>query len=181
MKKTVNANIGGFSFVIDEDAFKVLRRYLNEIDVRLEGSESREVLEDIEIRIADIFNENITSRVQVVNLDLVRRTIAIIGNAEEFGEPHRTMHSTAREEIYEQPETPKKLYRSRTQVVLGGVCGGIADYFDVDISIVRVVTFILIFFGGLSLWVYIVLWIVVPKEPIMLNKKNSTNEYNRRR
>lgn len=181
MKKTLNANIGGFSFVVDEDAFKVLRRYLNEIDVRLEGEESKEVLEDIERRIADIFNENITPRVQVVNIDLVRRAIAIIGSAEEFGEPHRSTVNPEYdyEEPQQYPEEPrKKLYRSRKDAVLGGVCAGIANYFGLDITLVRILTFILIFFGGISLWIYIILWIVLPKEPI--RKFNLNNARKRR-
>ncbi len=181
MKKTINANIGGFAFIVDEDAFKVLRRYLNEIDIRLEGEESREVLEDIERRIADIFNENITPRIQVVNIDLVKRAIAIIGNAEEFGEPHG--QATTSECDYEDTqsysqERRKKLYRNRKNAVLGGVCAGIADYFNIDITLVRILTFILIFFGGISLWIYIILWIILPREPI--RKFNLDNARKRR-
>ena len=45
------------------------------------------------------------------------------------------------------------------------MCGGLADFFGVEASMVRLVTLLLIFFGGLSIWVYIILWIVIPEEP----------------
>ena len=48
---------------------------------------------------------------------------------------------------------------------IGGVCGGIAEYFGLDTSTIRIVTLILILFGGLSLWVYILLWIIIPNAP----------------
>lgn len=158
MKKTVSVNLGGSPFIIDEDAFTRLKNYLSEIEIRLDGDDS-EVMEDIEIRIADIFTENTSARTQVVSMTLVNRAISIIGQANEFGEPRRTAHSQC------ENDTPQRLYRSRNEKVLGGVCGGLADYFNIDLTLVRVLTFILIFLGGLSLWVYIILWIAIPLEP----------------
>ncbi len=57
---------------------------------------------------------------------------------------------------------PRKLYRSRTDSVIGGVCGGLAEYFSIDPVIVRVVTAVSIFFGGFGLIAYLILWLVVP-------------------
>ena len=57
-----------------------------------------------------------------------------------------------------------RLYRS-TDRVIAGVCGGIAEYFGLDTSTIRIVTLILILFGGISLWVYILLWIIIPQAP----------------
>ena len=56
MKKTVNVNIGGAPFTVDEDAYGMLKKYLNEIEIRLDGVDDKETMQDIEIRIADIFN-----------------------------------------------------------------------------------------------------------------------------
>ena len=89
MKKTLQVNIGGRPFIIDEDAYLTLRQYLDQVGIRLDGSESSEVMEDIETRIADLFQETLSSRIQVVNLDAVRHAIAILGSAKEFGEPIR--------------------------------------------------------------------------------------------
>lgn len=59
----------------------------------------------------------------------------------------------------------KKLYRSRHDKVISGVCAGIADYAGLDVSLVRIVTFIVVFFGGLSFWLYVLLALIVPLEP----------------
>jgi len=60
----------------------------------------------------------------------------------------------------------KRLYRSRNDVILGGVCGGLAKYFNVDPTIVRFVFILLLFLGGSGFWIYLVLWIITPLEPV---------------
>lgn len=60
----------------------------------------------------------------------------------------------------------KKLYRSSTNKIIGGVCGGLGKYFNVDPTIVRVVFVLLLLPGGLPGFIpYIILWIVIPQEP----------------
>ena len=63
----------------------------------------------------------------------------------------------------------KRLLRSSDDRMLAGVCAGIADFFGLDVSLVRIATLVLILFGGLSIWVYVLLWIIVPKAPKRLN------------
>ena len=63
----------------------------------------------------------------------------------------------------------KRLLRSPDDRMLAGVCAGIADFFGLDVSLVRIATLVLILFGGLSIWVYALLWIIVPKAPKRLN------------
>ena len=79
MKKTLNVNIGSVAFVIDEDAYYILRKYLDDVGERFEPVEAAETLNDLEMRIADIFSENLASPRQVVNADLVRKAIARAG------------------------------------------------------------------------------------------------------
>lgn len=64
--------------------------------------------------------------------------------------------------------TPHRLLRSSDSII-GGVCGGVAEYFGLDTSLVRIATLVMILFGGLSLWVYIILWLIIPKGPKRLN------------
>lgn len=64
------------------------------------------------------------------------------------------------------PNTAKKLYRSRKQSMIAGVCGGLAEYFNIDPTWVRLIFILLFFAGGSALLVYIVLWIIVPLEPV---------------
>ena len=59
----------------------------------------------------------------------------------------------------------RHLYRSREECIIAGVCGGLADYFGLDVSKLRVALLIMILLGGLSIWVYIILWLVVPQNP----------------
>ena len=62
----------------------------------------------------------------------------------------------------------KRLYKSRTEKTLGGVCGGIAQYFDIDPTIVRLAWLIAVFCGGGGLIAYLIAYIVIPKEPVPL-------------
>ncbi|HSW70450.1 MAG TPA: PspC domain-containing protein [Gammaproteobacteria bacterium] len=65
----------------------------------------------------------------------------------------------------------KKLYRSKSDRMIAGVCGGLAEYFNIDPVIVRIIAFILLLPGGLpGLLPYIVLWIVVPEEGSEITK-----------
>ncbi|HTF41020.1 MAG TPA: PspC domain-containing protein [Propionibacteriaceae bacterium] len=59
-------------------------------------------------------------------------------------------------------EEPRKLYRSRTQRMVAGVCGGLAEYFNVDTTVIRVLFLVITLFGGAGLVVYVVMWILVP-------------------
>jgi phage shock protein C len=59
-------------------------------------------------------------------------------------------------------EEPRKLYRSRNQRMIAGVCGGLADYFNIDATLVRVLFLLLAVFGGTGLVIYLVMWIIVP-------------------
>ncbi len=61
---------------------------------------------------------------------------------------------------------PKKLARSRTDRKIAGVCGGFADYLDVDVTLVRILWLMLAFFGGWGIFGYIIAWIVMPEEPL---------------
>ena len=59
-------------------------------------------------------------------------------------------------------DEPRKLYRSQTQRMIAGVCGGLAEYFNVDATLMRVVFLLLAVFGGSGIVIYIVMWIIVP-------------------
>ena len=64
-----------------------------------------------------------------------------------------------------QPVKPvKKLFRSRSNRVIGGVCGGLAEYLNIDTTVLRVITALLTFVMGMSLWVYLLAWIIIPEE-----------------
>ena len=61
---------------------------------------------------------------------------------------------------------PKRLYRSRKNAMLGGVCAGLGEYFGIDPTIVRLIFVLLFLFGGHGLLIYLILWLVVPRQPV---------------
>lgn len=66
----------------------------------------------------------------------------------------------------------KRLYRSYTDKMLGGVCGGLGEYFDIDPVIIRVLFVVAVLFGGGGILAYIILWIVIPQKPFTIPKAN---------
>jgi len=70
----------------------------------------------------------------------------------------------------------KKLYRSTKDRVIGGVCGGIAEYFDIDSTLVRLLTIAIFFLGGGGIIAYIIGWIIIPKNPNGNTEDNSENK-----
>lgn len=67
---------------------------------------------------------------------------------------------------YSNSPNPKKFYRSRTDKVIGGVCGGLAERFGWDTTLVRIGAILIAIFGGPMILAYLVAMIIVPKEPL---------------
>ncbi len=164
MKETLNVNIGSMAFTIDRDAYQALERYFEEIRRRLPAGDT-ETMNDIETRLAEILLEKVPSTMHVVTLETVRAAMARLGAPSEFGEPRDTSADADATNPAAQPPV-RKLYRSRTDRSIAGICGGLGAYFDADPTMIRLVTLLLILFGGLSIWAYIILWIVIPEEPV---------------
>ena len=155
MKETISANVGGRAFTLDRDAYDRLNDYLTDVRNRVNDPVD-EVMADIECGIADIFSQTLSSTGMVVTLQMVEATIVRMGKPEDFGPSRATTPPPA--DGYTQ------LRRSRTDRSIGGVCGGIAKYFKLDSSLVRLIVLLFIIFGGLSLWIYIILWLIIPEE-----------------
>ncbi len=163
MKETINANIGSLAFTLDRDAYEELKAYFADIRRRLPEGDT-ETLDDIERRMAEIFREKVNTPMRVVTLDIVQAAIAQMGAPDDFGAP---CSGGEEAECEEQPREMlrRQLRRSRKDRSIAGICGGIAEFFDTDPTPIRLATLLLILFGGLSLWVYILLWIVIPNAP----------------
>ncbi len=69
----------------------------------------------------------------------------------------------------------EKLYRSRKNRVLGGVAAGIADYINLDVIVIRILMIVLTVFNGIGVLIYIILWIVLPEEPLVFTTASSAN------
>lgn len=159
MNRKLNVKIGTTAFSIEEDAFRALDNYLDDIRERLEESAAAETMSDLEMRIADLLSSWLGNPEAVVDIYHVRKVQEQIGRPEEFGElkqPNRN-NPAGEEQI-------KRLARSNSDRVIGGVCGGIAKFANIDPTLLRIATMLFILFGGLCLWIYIILWIFLPNE-----------------
>jgi phage shock protein PspC (stress-responsive transcriptional regulator) len=156
MDKTININLGGILFQIDEEAFRILRDYLQAINNRFSNSQGgHETIEDIESRIAEIFQTQ-KGLAGVVSKENVESMIAIIGKPEDFdpGEPE------AGAPVFTNQK--KKMYRNTDDIIVGGVCSGMAAYLDSDPVLFRILFVIFAVFFGVGVVVYIGLWIALP-------------------
>ena len=158
MKEAINANIGQQVFTLDRDAYDRLTIYLNDVRRHI-TSDTEEVMNDIEIRIAEILREELPSAMMVVTLAMVEQAIARIGAPEDFETDNYQGTTNNKSDMRN-----RVLRRSRTDRSIAGVCGGLANYFGIDSTILRIVMLCLILFGGMSLWVYIIMWLLIPEE-----------------
>src|SRR4051812_22742992 len=159
MNKIVTINISGIIFHIEEDAFEKLNNYLNTIKGYFSKTDDgSEIMSDIQARIAELLQGKISTVKQVVLMVDVDSVIEIMGKPEEFIEDANEAPQTEDTEPIK-----KRLFRDPDRKIIAGVCSGIAAYFDVDVIWIRLVMFLLFFFGGVSLWIYIILWIVIPQ------------------
>ncbi len=160
MEKTFMVNISGTAFSIDERAYKMLSSYLGDIERRLLAQrEDIEVLRDVESRIAELLKEMGINADMVINSSNIKQVIAIIGNPSVFGDE---VEYDIKEKIINKVKS-RGFVRTRNRVI-GGVCGGIAKRYSLDLTLLRVLWVIAAFFFGASIWVYIILWIVFPEE-----------------
>jgi phage shock protein PspC (stress-responsive transcriptional regulator) len=167
MNKTVTINISGIIFHIEEDAYEKLSKYLATIKGYFSNTDGgSEIMSDIEARIAEMLQGKTSAVKQVVLMADVDAVIETMGKPEEFaGEGHMQEEQSWKTNGSGNAEgtVRKRLFRDPDHKAVGGVCSGIAAYFDVDIIWIRLVMFLLLFFGGMSLWVYLILWIVIPE------------------
>ena len=158
MKKTVNTNINGISFIIDEDAYIVLNNYLSSIKTHFEKKKgSEEIISDIESRIAELFQQMLNDKKQVLNINDVNKV------KKQMGQPFEFDQDMEEETIYEAvpPKTHKRLYRDISDRMIGGVCSGLGAYFNIDTVWIRLL-FVIVTISGLSPLAYIILWIIIP-------------------
>jgi phage shock protein PspC (stress-responsive transcriptional regulator) len=159
MKITVSINLGGYSFNIDEDAYSELKRYLKNLEIHFASEESSsEILSDIETRMSELFRTKLTSYKQVINIDDVRQVISVLGTPEDISD---NKESTSREK-FTSPGY-HRMYRDPDHRIIGGVCSGMAAYWNTEPWLVRVIFIILAMMGGMGLLVYLILYIVLPE------------------
>ena len=175
MKKTVTINLGGIVFNIDDDACDRLSQYLSDLEKRFPEEERREIIRDIEERMAELLTYKLQNR-NVVEINDVEEVIEVIGKPEQFedesGESQSTADNPANNGISgnsEKASAPKqrrlrKLYRNSNDRMVSGVASGVAAYFDIDPVVVRILFVILTLISfGWGILIYLILLIAMPE------------------
>jgi len=163
MKKTIRINISGYIFNIDEDAYERLQHYLNSINKQfVDTNEGNEIIADVESRIAELFQERIGDRKEVINLTDIEYITEIMGKPEDFEDLQDESQDQPNPEI-QSKKTSRRIYRDPENRVLSGLSAGLGNYFGIDPTIVRVIFVLMTLFYGTSFLVYIILWIFTPE------------------
>ena len=177
MNKTININLGGFFFHIDEVAYQKLQRYLESISKSLSDDPQgkNEIIADIEARISELLSEKITDARQVVNEGDIDDIIVIMGQPEDYADAEES-YSESTYSFKRNNTSGKKLFRDGDDKFLGGVASGLAYYLDLDTIWVRLGLLALFIFGGFGILLYIILWILLPEAKTTAEKLQMEGE-----
>lgn len=176
MNKTVNINLGGMFFHIDEDAYLKLTRYFDAIKRSLNNSSGQdEIIKDIEMRVSELLSEKQKSEKHVVGLKDVDEVIAVMGQPEDYRiEDEENANQSSNN--YGAGKH-KKLYRDKEKGMIGGVATGLGHYFGIDAVWIKIIFLIFVFAGfGSGILAYFVLWIVMPEAVTTSEKLEMTGE-----
>ena len=170
MKQVININFHGRVVPIEVTAFDLLKSYTESLSRHFANEEGKEeIINDIENRIAELFQERLKDGVTCITDMDVQAVINSIGRPEDFDadEPVTSAAGAKSEHIPSMDNSlrPKRLYRDENDKVIGGVCSGIANYLGMDVAIVRII-FVLFGLTGFGFVTYLVLWVAVPSSAL---------------
>ena len=184
MKKVININFQGRVVPIEETAYELLKQYIESLRRFFANEDGRdEIINDIESRIAELFSERLKKGVTCITDDDVNVVIAGMGRPEELeaeaAEPGTTTNGGKKQQSSQQSQSQqqsysyatnvgRRLYRNADDKIIGGVASGLANYFNIDPVIMRIIFAILLFLGG-GFLLYIILWIVIPAKSLRTN------------
>lgn len=174
MNKTININLGGSFFHIDEQAYYVLKRYLDAVRASLSDDPKGrdEILADIELRIGELLSERVKDIRQVVNENDINEIIEIMGKPEDY----MVDDDVFADDYVHDRRHPKKMYRDSEDKFLGGVSSGMAYYFNIDVIWIRIMWLIAGLGFGFGFLVYIILWILLPEAKTTAEKLEMRGE-----
>ena len=179
MNKTVNINLAGIVFHIDEDAFEALNNYLNALKNHFKNEEGAdEILKDIEGRIAELFTERLDIK-EAISITDVTEVTEIMGNPSQYDdeiEQDHTQENMNKEEDLKKGKN-RKVFRDEEGRMIGGVCSGLAHYFNINILWSRIIfIFLLFIIGPGAPFIYMILWIALPSAKTIAEKLEMKGE-----
>jgi phage shock protein PspC (stress-responsive transcriptional regulator) len=182
MKKIININLSGRVIPIEDAAYESLQKYIDSLRRYFAYEEGRdEIINDIESRVAELMNDKVKKGAPAVTESDINEIITAMGRVEDFEEVEAatatgtgTGNTTATADTTQSKSQPfaemklprGRLYRDTADKMIGGVCSGIANYLNIDPALVRILFVLLTFGAGMSILVYILLWIIIPKKAL---------------
>lgn len=174
MKKVININFQGRILPIEEMAYENLKQYIESLRAYFEQEEGKdEIINDIECRVAELCEDRLKKGAVCISSEDIELIITSIGRPADFEaqdgfEANSNTNANAGQTFSNTqqnagPTYHKRLYRDEQNKVLGGVCSGIANYFNVDPLVVRILWILL---AGVNLLAYLILWIAVPSSSV---------------
>ncbi len=184
MQRILQINIAGRAIPIEEDAYVLLKDYITALERQFSGEEGREIIEDIENRIAELFGirlQNGTPAIDRADVQKVKDTLGAptdlgdhINAGSRYNNPGAQSSynsNTYNSNNYTRNNNRQRQYSSNHERLLrdpfdkkiGGVCSGVARYFDIDPVIIRLIMVVLFLTFGVGLIAYLIAWIVIPE------------------
>jgi phage shock protein PspC (stress-responsive transcriptional regulator) len=173
MNKVITINLNGNAYQLEEDGFEALRRYLDSAARQLGANPDKsEIIADIEQSIGDKFRAVLGANKTVVSTKEVEDVVAEMGPVQDAseGRPESSAGPGGGGEPKEGPAPaaggpqglPRRLYRIREGSKIGGVCNGLAAYFGIEVTIVRLLFIFVAFTFGAGVLLYFVMMFVIP-------------------
>jgi len=173
MQRIIQINIAGRVLPIEEDAYNLLKDYITSLETQFAGDDGKEIIEDIENRIAELFAIRLQSGAPAIDRSDVQKVIDTLGAASDLhdGSGNNSSQQKSQSSSYTSDNqsrsqqyqyTHNRLLRNPYDKVLGGVCSGLAVYFDIDPIIVRLLMVVLLFTLGIGFLAYLIAWAVIP-------------------
>lgn len=168
MQRIIQINIAKRVIPIEEDAYQILKDYLSSLE-RLFANEkgNDEIIQDIEYRIAELFTIRLNNGAPAIDQGDVLKVMETLGHASDIGSDTQGVRNSLpvryeTQKRHQYSSEKRRLYRNPYEKILGGVCGGIASYFDIDPVIVRLIVAAAVLLGGVGLLAYVIAWIAIP-------------------
>jgi len=161
MKDIRQVSLNSIVFYVEEDGYIALKRYIDNLERYYADKDSgKEIIEDIQIRFAELLSEKRTFAEQAITLSDIETVIAVLGYPDNFEQ--EKSRETKHEDAFSPHRKRKQLYRDLENAKIAGVCSGLSHYFGIDEWIFRLVFICSVILGGLGIFLYFVLWLILP-------------------
>jgi len=177
MKPTTKVSIGGYAFNLEEDAYNEMSHYISSLNLHFKDKEEgKEIVSDLEIRIAELLQLRMNDVNSVISQDDVKAIIQIMGLPDDIDEEEQ---KAGESQTKEDSSIKRKLFRDGDNKILGGVCSGFARFFNIDPILIRISYVLIFIFSGIIfsgqtraflVLLYAILWFVMPKAKTFTQK-----------